>query len=391
MKVAVVHDYLNQFGGAERCVAAMLEAFPNADLYASFYVPEDTFDAFRRIKVHTSFMQHIPGIRRHYRKYFMVYTKAFEQFDFSGYDVILSSSSAYAKFAIPGSETLHLCYCYTPMRFAWQFDHYVAQENWPIAVSKIVRPFIGRLREYDRESLDRVHHFCAISQYVRRRISDCYGREADIIYPPVDAERFYISENPENYFLVVSRLVAHKRIDIVVKAFNQLGFPLKIVGFGPQLNKLRQHAKGNIEFLQLIDDFTLSELYSKCRALIVPSMEEFGLTSLEAMASGRPVIALRGGGVIETMIPYEPHGGHGEEYYTGMFFDEQTSTSLSEAIARFEKVGFDSESIRSYAMQFDKQLFIEKLRDYVADQWMRFTANSGMLLDPKEKAQHVAQ
>jgi len=334
MKVAIVHDYLNQFGGAERCVAAMLEAFPNADLYASFYVPEDTFDAFRRIKVHTSFMQHIPGIRRHYRKYFMVYTKAFEQFDFSGYDVILSSSSAYAKFAIPGPETLHLCYCYTPMRFAWQFDHYVAQENWPIAVSKILRPFVERLRAYDRETVDRVHRFCTVSQYVRRRIATYYGREADIIAPPVDTDRFYLSGDPDTYFLVVSRLVAHKRVDIVVEAFNQLGRPLKIVGFGPQLKELRHQARRTIEFVSFVDQAALADLYSKCRALIVPSMEEFGLTALEAMASGRPVIALQGGGALETMIPYESHDGPGTRHATGMFFEEQTPSSLCEAIAQ---------------------------------------------------------
>ena len=391
MKIAIVHDYLNQFGGAERCVAAMLEAFPNADLYTSFYVPEDTFDAFRRIKVHTSFMQHIPGIRRHYRKYFMVYTKAFEQFDFSGYDVILSSSSAYAKFAIPGSETLHLCYCYTPMRFAWQFDHYVAQENWPIAVSKIVRPFIGKLREYDRESLDRVHHFCTISQYVRRRIVSCYGREAEVIHPPIDVGQFYKSKNQEDYFIVVSRLVAHKRIDIVVKAFNLLGLPLKIVGFGPQLNELRRQAKSNIEFLQSVDETTLSELYSKCRALIVPSVEEFGLTALEAMASGRPVIALQGGGALETMIPYESHDGPGTRHATGLFFEEQTPSSLCEAIARFEHVSFDSASIRSHAMQFDKRFFIEKLKDFVTDQWEKFTADSAPVLEPTKEAKDVAQ
>lgn len=373
MKIAIVHDYLNQLGGAERCVAAMLEAYPRADLYTSLYFPEDTFEAFRQAEVHTSFMQRLPGIRRHYRKYFPLYPRAFESFDLGGYDVVLSSSSAFAKFAVPGPGTLHICYCYTPMRFAWDFDQYAFKENWPRPLQRLLRPVVEKLRAYDVESLERVHHFLTISEYVRDRILACYGRKAEVIHPPIDTERFFISKDrPEDYYLVVSRLIAHKRVDVAVDAFNRLGRPLKIVGHGPQLKELTQRAKKGIEFFPKIDDARLSELYSRCRALIVPSTEEFGLAPVEAMASGRPVIAFRAGGAVETVIPNESGQGDASRLVTGLFFEEQTGPSLREAVLRFEKLEFDPKAIRSHTMRFDKQVFIERLKASVAERWKRF-------------------
>ncbi|NQT29429.1 MAG: glycosyltransferase [Candidatus Saganbacteria bacterium] len=358
MKIALVHDYLNQFGGAERVVSALNEIWPDAPIYTSIYDEKKMPEEFKRMDIRVSFMQKLPLVFALFKYYFLFYPLAFERFDLSQYDVILSSSSAFAKGVRKRQGQLHICYCHNPMRFVWRYEDYTKQMSIPF-IFKFILPFLlDPLKKWDLETASAVDGYIANSKTVAGRIKKIYGRESVIINPPVETDFFKPSNIDGDYFLVVSRLNAYKRIDLVVAAFNRLELPLKIVGSGPLFNKLKKEASSNIEFLGSVSDFNLRKIIAESRALIFAGEEDFGIVALEAMACGRPVIAYRAGGAEETVIDGQ----------NGIFFDQQSVDSLIGAIKRFQFESFDKGKIREDAERFNKTIFKQQIKAFVDEQ-----------------------
>lgn len=356
MKIALVHDYLNQYGGAERVLQVLCALFPNAPIYTTVYDAAATGHVFDDRVIRTSFLQNIPLVRTNHRLFSFLMPLAVEQFDLSPFDVVLSVSSSFAKGIITKPGTRHVCYCLTPSRFLWDDSQKFLEEfRYPFPVRALIPPFLSYLRIWDKEASVRPDTFLAISDFVRQRIQKYYGRQASVLYPPVAVRKFFIADTPYEYFLMVGRMVPYKKFDMAVRVFNELGWPLKIVGAGPELTRLQNMAKANVEFLGLVDDARLADLYAHARAVVFPQEEDFGIVPLEAMASGRPVIAYRGGGALETIV----------EGVTGTFFDEQTEASLARALAHFDAMHYDPLACRSRANEFDVSVFQEKILEAV--------------------------
>lgn len=372
MKVALVHEWLTNVAGSERVLLALHELYPDAPIYTSVFVPEE-FPELAGADVRTSFLQRIPGAKTKHQAFSFLRTVAFERFDLSEFDVVISSSHAEAKGVITRPETLHICYCYTPIRYYWSgYHHYLENPRFGVLnpIVKAVMPYMTNyLRVWDRCAADRVDLFVAISEHVARRIKKYYRRDADVIYPPVNTAWLKISPSVDDYFLLVGRLISYKRADIVVEAFNRLGLPLKIAGTGSEMESLRAMAGPNVEFLGRVSDSELGELYSRCLALVFPQEEDFGIVPLEAMAAGRPVIAYRAGGALETVVEKE----------TGVFFDRQDAQSLMEAVRSFDLGDFAPEKAREHALRFDVERFKEEIRHYVDKAWGRFLNNPATL------------
>lgn len=363
MKIALVHDYLVQYGGAERVLEALTEIFPKAPIYTMVYDKNLMNGAFSNRRIITSFLQRIPFIGSHHRLFPVLMPMAIEEFDLSGFDVVLSDSNSYAKGVITTPNTLHITYCHTPMRYAWDDCHKYLRE---FKYSKITKKFIpfamNYIRLWDKISADRPDIYIANSNFVASRIKKYYSKPSLVINPPVSTENFHISEEIGDYYLMVGRALAYKRFDIVIDAFNILGLPLKIIGKGPEMKKLKKRSKNNIEFLGYLDDAQMSGYYSRCKAFIFPSEEDFGITPLEAMASGRPVIAFGVGGALETVI----------EGKTGLFFDEQTPEAIIKTLQNFHPENFDACKIREHALKFDKSLFKEKIKSFIHQEYKKF-------------------
>ncbi len=357
MKVALVHDYLNQMGGAERVVIALHEIFPDAPIYTSIYDPARVDPAFQKMDIRTSFMQKLPLVTKHHQPYLPLYPFAMEQLDLRGYDLVLSSSSAFGKGVITRPETLHICYCHTPMRWCWNYEEYVERERLG-KVARTILPFlITKLRTWDQISAMRVDHFVANSPIVAERIRKYYRREAMYIPPPVEASRFPFDPTieAENYFLILSRLVPYKRIDLAIEACNQLQLPLVIIGGGRDLERLKRMAGPTIRFLGKLSDKEVVHYYTHCRAFIFPGEEDFGITPLEAQACGRPVIAYGAGGALATII----------DGITGIFFHEQTVKSLMTALASFNEHMFNPLVIHNHALEFDISRFQHRILQFI--------------------------
>ncbi|MBI5400428.1 glycosyltransferase [Candidatus Saganbacteria bacterium] len=355
MKIAIVHDYLNQFGGAERVITALHELWPEAPIYTSIFNEQKMPEIFRHMDIRVSWMQRLPFVFDLFKSYFFLYPLVFDQFDLSGYDVLLSSSSAYAKGIRKSPKQLHICYCYTPARFLWRYDDYVKRESIPQIFKTLLSFLLEPIKKWDLNNSNAVDFFIAISRAVADRIAKIYQRQSVIIYPPVDNDLFSVSNVDADYFLVVSRLSAYKRIDLVIEACNRLELPLKILGAGPDRLRLKQLAGPTIEFVGPVADRELVKYVTQCRALIFPGEEDFGIVPLEAMAAGRPVIAYRGGGALETMI----------DEVTGLFFDEPTSESLMLALKRFQFLAWDKRRLQAQAVKFDKAQFKQKMKAFV--------------------------
>jgi len=362
MKVALVHDYLNQYGGAERVLEAFCQIFPKAPIYTLFYDAKGTGFAFKNRRIKTSFLQKAPWIKSHHRSFLMMMPLAIEQFDFSQYDLVLSDSASYAKGVITSPETLHICYCHTPTRYAWDDSHkYIDEFGYSRLVKKIIPFFMNYIRFWDEQAATRVDKFIANSSFVAQRIKKYYHRESEVIHPPIKTNLFYLAKKPEKYFLMVGRLLTYKRFDLAIEAFNQLGWPLKIIGDGPDRARLEKMAGKNIEFIGLVPDSKLRDYYAHCQALIFPQEEDFGIVPVEAMASGRPIIAYQSGGVLEVV----------QSGVTGLFFKKQTVKHIVNALKKFNSNDFNPKIIRERAEKFDQEKFKEKIKNYINNAYRR--------------------
>ncbi|OHA50332.1 MAG: hypothetical protein A3A80_00550 [Candidatus Terrybacteria bacterium RIFCSPLOWO2_01_FULL_44_24] len=363
MRVALVHDYLTQYGGAERVLEAFADVFPRAPIFTLMYDERGTRSIFSGRRIITSFLQRFKVVRRHHRFFPPLMPMAIEQFDLSKYDLVISNSASFAKGIITRPETLHICYCHTPTRFAWDNSHRYVEEfgGYPSIMRKIAPIFLNWLRVWDHTASLRPDVFIANSYHVRKRIRKYYSQDAEVIYPPVRVKYFSrIARAPKDFFLMVGRLIAYKRFDLGIEAAKELGFNLHIVGDGPEMKKLKRIARGapNITFIGATDDERLRQEYATCRALIFPQEEDFGLVAVEAMAAGTPVIAWRGGGALETV----------QDGRTGILFNEQTHHALIDAIKQFKEEDFSTEYIKEYSNNFDQEVFNQKVKSFIDKQ-----------------------
>lgn len=349
VRLALVASWLNQYGGAERVLEVAHELFPDAPVFTSTYRAAALPATYQTWDIRVTFFDQIPLADK--RVLLPLYSAAFESLDLRGYDVILSITSAFAHGVRVPPGARHICYCLTPARFLWNYADYIERERIGRLPRLILPFFIARLRAWDRRAAERVTQFVAISETVRERIAKYYQRAATVIHPPVDVERFSVAHARGDYFLILSRLVPYKRIDLAVQAFNELGLPLLIAGEGRDRARLQSLAKSNVQLLGRPSDEQARDLLARCRTFLFPGEEDFGITPLEANASGKPVIAFAGGGALETIV----------EGVTGEFFREPTAPSLVTVVRAFDDTKYDALTMRRHAEKFSVAVFKEKL------------------------------
>lgn len=364
MRVAIVHDWLTNMGGAEKVVELMHHLFPDAPIYTLVYDQRNMAASFSEMDIRTSYLQKIPGARHKHQWLLPFMPAAVEALDLRNYDLVISSSTSCAKGVLTRADCCHISYCNTPMRYAWDFSQdYIEGKPWPLR-SYIIRQ-LHWIRQWDRLSADRVDYFIANSQNVKNRIRKHYRREADIIYPPVNAEYFIPGHlKPGAYFLCAGRLVAYKRVDLAVRVCTAMKLPLIVAGDGGEYQHLQTIAGSTIEFRGRVSNEELLQLYQNCRAFIFPGEEDFGIMPLEAQACGRPVIAYGRGGVLETI----------QEGQTGLFFEQQDQDSLRAVIEKFlvVEVAFDKNIIRQHAENFRVERFLQEFRTVVYARYNEF-------------------
>jgi glycosyltransferase involved in cell wall biosynthesis len=367
-RVAIVHYWFFGHAGGEQVTEALAEMFPQADLFCLAADPEMMSPRLRKHKLTTSFLQRIPGARRWYKQLLPLHPLALEQLDLSDYDLIISSESGPAKGIISHSDTCHICYCLSPMRYLWDLYHEYRRGCRTLrrGAFSLVAHY---MRMWDLASAARVDYFAAISQTVASRIHKHYHRDAQVIYPPVDVQAGYISEQIKDYYLVVSRLVDYKRIDLAITVCNQMSRHLRIIGEGEEYKRLRQLAGPTIEFLGWVDDEEVHESYAHCRALLFPGEEDFGIVPVEAQSFGRPVIAYRRGGAVETVMGLSTEVPFRPEVATGIFFSHQTPESMAGAIRLFESLEpqFSPSFIRSSVDRFNGTRFRSEMHRFIND------------------------
>jgi glycosyltransferase involved in cell wall biosynthesis len=371
LRVAIVHYWFIGYGGGERVVEALAEIFPQADLFCLLASKDHEVPALRGRRLTTSFVGRIPGATRWYRHFLLLYPFALEQIDFSNYDLVISSESGPAKGVITSPQTCHICYCHSPMRYIWDMYHESRRSMNPLTRA-IFSAAAHYLRLWDFSTAARVDYFVANSNYISARIQKCYRRESSVIHPPTDISAGYICSDIGDYYLVVSRLVPYKRVDLAIAACNRLRRRLQIVGTGPEYKSLRRIAGPTIEFLGKLDEGSLHEKYARCRALLFPGEEDFGLVPVEAQSHGRPVIAYGNGGALETVTAVS--SGDDIANCTGLFFQSQTEESLCKAICRFEEVEsqFRPQFIRDSMERFSLVRFKAEFADFVLDKMEHF-------------------
>lgn len=366
-RVALVHDWLVNPGGAERVLLELHQMYPDAPIYTTAFVAE-RFPEFADADVRVTWMDKF-WVTKYKHQFFSplrALTYAFK--DLSEYDLIISSASAESKYVKHRKDALHICYCHTPIRYYWSdYDWYrrnppFGKLNW---LAQLALPvMIGPLRWIDFKMSQRVTKYVANSNFVAARIKKYYHRDSTVIYPPIVTDRFALPRDPKDYYVIVGRQVAYKRLDLAIDAFNELGLTLKISGTGEEANKQKLRSKDNIEFLGRVSDDELAKLFSQAKAFIFPPEEDFGMIPVEAMSAGCPVIAYGSGGALESVVDGK----------TGVFFDTQTPVSLVEAVKRFETMSFDEKTVRARAAEFDVSVFRDKMKAYIEGEWAEFEA-----------------
>ena len=384
MKTAIVHEWLVNYAGSERVLEQIVKLYPEADLFCQVdFLPDEERGFILNKKTKTSLIQNLPFAKKKYRNYLPLMPFAVRRFDVSGYDVIISNSHSVAKGVKKKPGQLQICYCHTPMRYAWDLrEQYLNESGLNSGIKGAIIKFVlNRLRNWDYNTAQQVDHFIANSHYIRDRIRRAYGREATVIYPPVDVDSFHFNKKKDKYFLAVSRMVPYKKMDLIVEAFSETGLPLIVIGDGPDFEKVKNRAKKNIEFLGFQKDSVLKEYMQKARAFIFAAEEDFGIVPVEAQACGTPVIAFGKGGVTETVIPVKNSGFgvQGSAFRdltspTGLFFYEQTPTALIDALKSFEAVEdkFDPHEIRKNAERFSIERFEKEFKDFVNERINEF-------------------
>jgi glycosyltransferase involved in cell wall biosynthesis len=357
VRLALAHDWLTGMRGGEKALEVVCERFPDAELFTLVHVPGSVSPIIERRRIHTSFVQHLPAVKRFYRHYLPLFPAAIERFDFTDFDVVLSISHCSVKSVLTPPRTRHVCYCLTPMRYAWdQFDAYFGPERIGRIGSAIMRPVMARMARWDRDTAGRADRYVAISHYVAGRIGRYYNREASVVYPPVDTAFFAPDgAQPERYALIVSALVPYKRIKLAIEACRRARVPLKIAGDGPERAALERLAGGSAEFLGRRPDTDIRELYRRAAVVLLPGEEDFGIVPLEAQACGRPVVALGRGGATETVIPDQ----------TGLLVNEATSEAFAAAIDAAMSRRFDTATIRAHAERFGRERFGDEIEALV--------------------------
>lgn len=372
VSVGIVADWLVTFAGSEKVIAEFIKLYPHADIYSVVdFLSDESRKKFYGKEATTSFIQRLPFAKKKYQQYLPLMPLAIEQLDVTGHDIVLSSSHAVAKGVLTGPDQLHISYVHSPIRYAWDFQHQYLRESGlnKGLKGKLACWFLHKIRIWDYRTAHGVDHFIANSQFIARRIKKVYGRDADVIYPPVDVERFTLQENKEDFYFTASRMVPYKRIDLIVEAFSQMpDKKMVVIGDGSEMAKIKAKAGRNIEILGYQPDEVMQDYMRRAKAFVFAAEEDFGITPVEAQASGTPVIAFGKGGVLETIRPY------GEKNATGVFFAEQTAESLIKAVRHFDKI---QESIlpldcRENALKFSGERFHNELDKYIKTKWNEF-------------------
>lgn len=359
MKTAIVHEFFCNLGGSDQVAAALHQLFPMAPVYTLLVSNRNRgHELLNGMDVRSSFIHRLPLARRWHEPYLPFFPLAVESLDLTNYDLILSSSHLCAKGIIPSPEALHLCYCHTPARYAWDLYPLYASHLNPL-LRLWLSAFMHWFRVWDVSASLRVDHFVANSRFVARRIQRYYGQDATVIYPPVDTGFFVPTGSSEDYYLVVSRLTPYKRIELAIEAFNLLGSPLVVIGDGPERPRLQRKAASNIRFLGALPRERVRSHMQECRALIFPGKEDFGITPVEVQATGRPVVAFGAGGLLETVV----------DGVTGVFFTDQTSDAVCEAVSRLSTLTLEPKVIREHALQFDQGVFRHRFVEFVREKW----------------------
>lgn len=368
MKLALVHDWLNQIGGAEDVLDHLVRFYPGAPVYTSMYAPDLMPAHYRNWDIRSTWMDRLPGIHRAHQRYLPLYPLTWARTDLSGYDVVLSNKSGFCHGVRTGPHTLHVCYCLAPTRYIWNLDGYLAREGFGAPVRLAARLVARLYRRWDYAAAQRVTHLIAISTEIQQRIRRYYHRESALIYPPVEAaERFTPVQQVGDYYLALSRLIPYKRIDLAVEACTRLGLPLLVAGKGRDRARLESLAGPTVQFLGFVPDDDLPDLFARCKAFIFPGLEDFGIVPVQAQAAGRPVIAFKGGGALDTVIPGR----------TGEFFTEPTVESLMATLRAFDASRYDPAAIRAHALRFDSAVFERAITTFVERAWDEFRSRGG--------------
>ena len=368
MKKALIHDWFSTYAGAEKCVESFTDIWDDFEIYSliDFLSGADRDKILKGKRAHTSFIQKLPFAKDKYRNYLPLFPLAIEQFDLSGYDVVLSSSHAVAKGVLTHSNQLHIAYVHTPIRYAWDLYHQYLRESGLDRGLKgmLAKYFLHKIRLWDASTANRVDHYVANSRYIARRIKKTYGKSSDVIYPPVDVDKFTLREAKEEFYLTASRMVPYKKIDLIVEAFSQTDKKLLVIGDGPDMVKIKSKAGKNVELLGFASDETMTDLMGRARAFVFAAEEDFGITPVEAQACGTPVICFGRGGARETVLDGE----------SGLYFMEQNTKELLAAVAKFEQNydKFEPVKIRENSLKFSRARFEAEIKSYVEKKYEEF-------------------